>query len=344
MGRSISLFANYHGSENSTSNYCGLMMKLIYQEDPDLLDQLFVLLFEGEAKVPSVGPSFEQQNVKRVKGNSAIHKHSIPDLEIKQSSFQILVETKNFDWYSEEQLVNHTKCFDDSVESKILILLSNFEGEKYRVLDRIEFKNKMREKKISVVEMTFEELLNGFSQVCTTSQLKGYLVEFQDYLDREGLLPTWKYRLDVVNCGITRSEILDDSVYMCPNMGGQYSHARSKFFGTYWEKTVSFIYYIDAIVVVGENYQYTEIKWKNNQTLEDTALINRAKSAIEKYRKNEIHKNGIQVFLLSGKKEVQFEKDTKGGLFGSKKYFMVYDVKDIDDCVIKINGKKWSDF
>lgn len=337
MGRTISLFADYHGGENSVTNYCGLMLKLVYQESPRLLNQLLDLLFEGEAEVPYIGPMFEQQKGKQRKKN-----HSIPDLEIKQTSFQILVETKLTDWFHEDQLENHVEGFIESIDSKIFILLCNFEDKNTNSV-RLEFKNRMKARGISVIEVIFEDFINGLYEVCETPQLREYLIEFEDYMDRQKLLPTWKCRLDVVNCGVTRTEILQDSVYMCPSKGGQYCHQRAKYFGTYWDKVVKNVFHIDAIVVYDINYQTRQIKWKNCQT-EDAELFKRAKDAISKYRKDEIMLNGIQVFLLSDRREVYFKKDSKGGMFGSKKYFMINEAKDVDSCAVLINNKKWSDF
>ena len=335
MGRIISLFADYHGSENSVTNYCGLMLKLVYQENPRLLYQLLDFLFEGEAEVPFVGPIFEQQKAKS---------KSIPDLEIKQESFQILVETKLTDWYHEDQLENHIAGFSDRMDTKILLLLCNFEDKNCNQA-RLNFKEKMKkEKNISVIEVTFEDFLKGLSEVCIKPQLHDYLNEFEDFLDRKSLLPTWKYRLDVVNCGVTKGEIINDLVYMCPSRGGQYRHERARYFGTYWDKNVKYIYHIDAIVVWDVNYHSCELKWKNDISDDDNDLFDRAKSFIEKNRSDEIKQNGIQVFLLSEQREVNFVKDTKGGLFGSKKYFMINEATDIDSCAKLISKKKWTDF
>lgn len=65
---------------------------------------------------------------------------------------------------------------------------------------------------------------------------------------------------------------------------------------------------------------------------------------IRKYRLDEIKQNGLQVFLLSELREVNFKKDTKGGLFGSKKYFMINDATSTDSCAQLIREKKWSNF
>lgn len=335
MGRTISLFADYHGTENSVTNFCGLMLKLVYQESPKLFYQLLDILFEGEAEVPFCGPTFEQQ-----KGKSK----SIPDLEIRQESFQILVETKLTDWFHKDQLENHIAGFSDRVDSKILILLCNFEDKNYNQA-RQDFRDRMKkEKNISAVEVTFEDLLKGLSEVCITPQLHEYLNEFEEFLDRKALLPIWKHRLDVVNCGGTKNEILEDSVYMCPNRGGQYRHERARYFGTYWDKNVAYIYHIDAIVVCDINFQGCELKWKNDINDPEEELFERAKAFIRKYRIGEIKQNGLQVFLLSEQREVNFKKDTKGGLFGSKKYFAISEATDIDSCAKLIKGKKWSDF
>ena len=74
----------------------------------------------------------------------------------------------------------------------------------------------------------------------------------------------------------------------------------------------------------------------------EKVLIQRAKTAIKKYRSQEIARNAIQVFLLSDKRDVSFRKDTRGGLFGSKRYFMINEAIDIDRCVDLVDGKCWS--
>ena len=85
MGRKISLFADYHGKENSATNYCGLMFKLVHQESPRLFNQLLDLCFAGEVSLPVVGPVIEQQNKKN---------NNIPDLEITQAPFQIFLRLR----------------------------------------------------------------------------------------------------------------------------------------------------------------------------------------------------------------------------------------------------------
>lgn len=55
MGKPISLFTDYSQSENRVTNYCGLMMKLIYEESPrrfsELIDNLMPLAKRATAEV-----------------------------------------------------------------------------------------------------------------------------------------------------------------------------------------------------------------------------------------------------------------------------------------------------
>ena len=54
----------------------------------------------------------------------------------------------------------------------------------------------------------------------------------------------------------------------------------------------------------------------------------------------------LQMFLLGEIREnINFEKDSKGGMFGSKIYFKFDDkVKNINDLEVAIKNKKWSEF
>lgn len=334
MGRRISLFADYHGKENSVTNFCGLMLKLVYQESPLLFSQLLDLCFAGEVSLPVVGPVIEQQSAKT---------NSIPDLEITQSPFQLFFETKTSDWYHEDQLDRHIGGFSKGISTKILVLLCNFEDANTND-ERNLFKEKAKQNGVMIVELTFEDFIYGLEGVCHTTMLQEYLAEFKDFLDRNKLLPTWKCRLDVVNCGSTRHEVINDNVFMCPDTGGTYSHRRAQYFGTYWDKTVSQVYMIDAIVSVGLNESSLEVKWKNDLTRTDSELKSRALTAVRKYRTDEIKRNPIQVFLLSNSRKVNFRKDSPGGLYGSKKYFEIKECKNIDDLAATINDSIWSKF
>ena len=123
MGRPISIFTNYHQKENALSNYCGLMMKLLYEDSPRLFQELLATLVRTQTNI-IVGPTFSQQKKETL---------SIPDLAIHQRSFSIFFETKITDWFYNDQINRHIKGFAESSQDKILFLLSNFEQNNLEV-------------------------------------------------------------------------------------------------------------------------------------------------------------------------------------------------------------------
>jgi len=306
----ISLFSDYHTKENSLTNHCGLILKLLYEENPNSFEEAISTLTSADF---IINPTFEQQVRKET---------SIPDLVIEQKSFSIFFETKRTDWFYTDQIKRHLEGFRKKVDYNILFLLSNFEidspEEKYQ--DQIEYAAK--EHGILLVPISFEYFVETLEKVESSIVFKNFLVEFRAYLDRNNYFPSWKYLLEVVNCASTIHEVHDHDVFMCPNSGGVYSHRRAKYFGGYKWKNVKFIHEIKAVVVIEKNFNGESIKW-NNSNYSENELIQEAKQKISfyDYRMKEIRNNGIQVFLLENRFEVNFRKTSKGGLYGNKKYF-----------------------
>lgn len=332
MGREISLFADYHQKENSLTNYCGLLMKMLYEESPRKFEELLAALLKTDTNI-LVGPTFTQQT-KTVK--------SIPDLAITQKSFSVFFETKTTDWFYEEQINRHIAGFNQTADDKILFLLSNFESDNLEEQFQKEIAE-AKKHKIMLQPLSFEDLVGSLEQVCNTEYLKNLLDEFKIYLDRNGRLPKWKYLLDVVNCSGTLEEI-KQGVYMCPDTGGAYSHRRAKFFGAYALKKVADLFEISAIVVVEKDMGEVKIKWKN-EAIKDDILIEQAKEKLQTWqsRIDENKSVALQVFLLSNRAETNFIKETSGGMLQSKKYFwdIGIDCKTSQELADKLRDKKW---
>jgi len=323
----ISLFTEYHQAENTLTNYCGLILKLLYEENPKSFESVITNLINSD-KGFEVLPTFEQQR-KLNKG--------VPDLMIKQPSFSILIETKRFDWFHKGQIDRHIEGFDINTDYKILFLLSKFEEDNYE--DKFAEQIEAAQPDIILQPLSFERLLDVLEKSEHSDNFKRFLSEFKEYLDRKGYLPNWKYLLDVVNCSNTIHEVRDQNVFMCPNTGGVYSHRRAKYFGGYKYKNVEFIHEIKAIVIVEKNMDEATILWKNFD-LKDVDLINEAKEKINiwDYRRDEITKRSLQVFLLQNPHLANFRKSTSGGMYNNKRYFV-----DIAKNPIADNSKELAD-
>jgi hypothetical protein len=97
---------------------------MLYEENPRFLAEAFGALL-GEDIADQVGVTFRQQEKKQ---------GSVPDGLIIQKPITIFLETKNFDWFYDEQLENHMASLEHgSPGLKVLIALGHFEaGDKSR--------------------------------------------------------------------------------------------------------------------------------------------------------------------------------------------------------------------
>ncbi|GAB3026533.1 hypothetical protein [Spirosoma pulveris] len=333
MGRIISVFNDYSQLENRITNYCGLLLKLIYEDSPRRFSDLLDKLTEGEGNL-IIGPVFEQQQKQ---------KRSIPDLIITQKAFTIAVENKLTDWFYDDQLTNHLQGLQSQHGKLILFLLSNFESD-----PREKFQQQITEakkKNILLIPISYEDLLIALERVCVTDYLKGLLDDFREFIDSKGLLPRWKYMLDVVNCAGTMYEI-EAGVYLCPDTGGAYRHKRARFFGPYANKAVREIFEIDAVATVSTGLEEVTFKWINRPDADKTMLESKAREQVARFRSEDNKQTPTQVFLLGPSAKTNFRKDSPKGMLASKLYFwdIATGYTSADELAAYLDGKGWSQF
>jgi len=331
MGQEISLFPRYSQKENRTTNYCLLTLKLIYEDSPAQFSAVLESILGDKA--PSVGVQFEQQ---KSLSNSTI------DGIITQDPFTILIETKNYDWFSTDQIIRHLEGLKKDTDGlKIVIALSNFEKE-----NEFEEVNAAIKKdygnNIVFKALSFEDFLTAILDIKpnVSRPVQNTIDELEAYLDHASLLPRWKYRLDIVNSARSQDTIQEKGAYICPAKGGQYSHKRCKYFGMYANKKVSLIAEIKAVVGIDPTKpNEAEIQW-NNSSEKDDELRKEAKEKVL-----DIDWGPARVFLLGETHETNFKKDSKGGMMGSKKYMDIshLDASDAEDLANKLNNKTWSE-
>ncbi len=331
MASEISLFSGYDQKENRTTNYCLLILKLLYEEHPPYLGEFLSGLL-GEDISDHVGVRFTQQSRRE---------NAVPDGLILQQPLFIFFETKLSDWFHDDQLKRHLGQLDQLPPGmRILFALSNFEATEASRFERIrEICRKDYDDRIRFAAVSFEDFVAAIRRNRISPSLVATVADFEQYLDSEGLLGTWKTRLDAVNCAGTMERVLDLQAYACPTSGGAYSHARSRFFGAYKNKAVSHVAEIEAVVDVASDTE--TILW-NNGAGDERELKERARNALRLWG------DGLmpgRVFLLGGLLETDFRKTTKGGMFGSKRYFDVASLKvaDAGTLAASLRGRPWSD-
>lgn len=334
----VGFFPRYGQNENIVTNYTLLVLKQLYNESPKLFQEFITNLIKDDENYIDVGVSFWQQ-----KGFECDNGKSILDGVIMQDAFTIFIETKLSDWFYSEQLKKHLANLVSFDGKKIFLALSNFDGQRSEVFEQ--FMKDYRDTKDVIISYfdfgNFIDILKNIKTNIKSEQLLTLFDEFEEFLYSQDLLPTWKYRLDVVNCAKTKDFVKSNFVYTCPNAKGAYKHLRSRYFGIYENKKVDTIAEIQGVCVVDENNNI-EVSWWDNDKCNNFELIDKTKNLIHKipeYRP-------AQVFLLDNFRDnINFYKDTRGGMFNSKIYFNIDDkVKDIEDLVKLIQNKSWSNY
>jgi hypothetical protein len=333
MGAPISLFSGYSQGENRTTNYCLLVLKMFYEENPKLLGEVLSELISEQA-ADLVGVRFLQQMKKE---------QSIPDGLIFQRAFTVYIETKHFDWFYDSQIEAHLESLQKENGIRVLLALGTFEGDTVDRFKKIEklCAEKYRNK-IFFSAVSFEELLDALGAVEPSKNLRDTIDDFRAYLDEEGLLPDWRDKLDVVNCATMTHEITGGGVYLCPATGGNYNHQRARYFGMYRQRCVEQIAEIRAVVDLTAPGA-SMVRWNNTAGKELVAdLISLAEQKMKLYRFNLYP---LRCFILGPLYATEFRKDTKHGMRTSKQYF---DVKELnigsaEELALALKGKEWRD-
>lgn len=339
----VGFFPKYEQKENRVTNYTLLLFKQIYNENPTLFQEFIENLLADECKDINVGVEFSQQE-----GFNCEKGKSIIDGVIRQVPFEIFIETKNTDWFYENQLERHINNLMQQQGQKIFLALANFDGLANEQKLFEELKHIYSNEKLIIKNLEFEELKFALDKIAADIKseiLSTMIEEYEQFLSDSDLLPTWKYRLDVVNCAKSKEDVMCRQLYLCPEARGAYKHARAKYFGIYENKNVNCIAEIKAVCTYDYDEQTKQtqiaVSWFDRDNYKEEDILKEAKEKSQ-YCCGEPR----QMFLLTNFKEnINFKKDSAGGMFGSKIYFNFdSNIKNIDDLTTAIRNQNWSKF
>ena len=334
MAHDISLFSGYSQKENRTTNYCLLVLRMLYEENPKLLDEALDVLTDGRT-AGHVGVRFRQQQ--RVGA-------SVPDGVIVQAPFALYVETKNFDWFYDAQLENHLAGLDAEPGLKVLLALSNFETTDGRFARIEALCRDQYEDRIAFAAVTFEDLLAGRRAPrpvqeprrtpCATSGptstaraccLPGSACS--TCATAPATSPTcWSTASTCARprAAPTATHVRASSA--CTRQGGR---PRRRDRGHRGRADRARDGRRPALVATS--------------TTPAADLVQRARDLKAAVRPNADYP--VRVFVLGPLAETRFVKDTSGGMMGSKQYFDVgrLGAEDASDLARKLDGMGWSD-
>ena len=272
---------------------------------------------------------------------------------ISQQAFTVYIETKNYDWFYDEQLERHLVALDaEPLGVKVLLALAKFEGEyKSRFSNIEELCKDKYQQSIFFTATTFEDFLKSLQSLPLSVALTETVNDFQQYLHSANLLPNWRGYMDVCNCAREVDNLIAAETYICPASGGAYSHQRCEYLGMYWEKGVWRMAAIRGVVDVypsdaPDSEWETKVLWNN----EPDSLTNKDLSDLARQKFRAAYRTDTdwdaRVFVLGTLYETAFKKNSPGGMLG-KRYLYIRgnsSSESVAETAERLKGQPWSAF
>jgi len=240
---------------------------------------------------------------------------SVPDGEIRQQSFQVIVETKTHQGFSKQQLQAHLKKFQPHVQKKVLLLLSP------ELVDA-----PVRASGVTVQPTTFAQLVEACNEaVAHDHALQEIVADYEDYCLDSNLISNPGDRLLIVPVRISLADNHKHRLYYCP---ADRTIQRHLILGLYAAKTVGAIGKIENVVVAHRVGTRLKILEKLEPVSKDQQ--SRIMGAMEDAQQHayEIDDNH-RFFLVEEFIATDFKKTTSGGLF-NRRYFSLREELGLD--------------
>ena len=186
----IHYFQRYHAKENVATANTMLLLSRLYSYSSDKFFRFLKSEYFSDSFNPEITFRLQEKSV-----------DSIPDATITQESFKVVVETKMFDWFHDDQLLHHLNSFGDE-KYKVMITLAPElmeEGKKAIFEEKLkEYNEKKQYHPIIHINTTFEAMANAISDVLDDRdyEMQDVLADYLNYCYTDGLIPVsdaWKY-------------------------------------------------------------------------------------------------------------------------------------------------------
>lgn len=267
----VHYFQRYSQKENVVTNNTLLLFSRLYAFSPIRFESFLKEILE-DAPI-EVGVSFEQQ----IKNKS-----SVPDASFSQTSFEVIIETKLYQNYSETQLHNHLYTFENEKNNVLLHLSPSLPPSSFitKVKDDVNEFEKSNSIKMKFICTTFEKIVSTFESVISEYdfEMKEIIDDYKEFCTHSKLLPRDNYLMRALTCGWTLDENFEYNLYYDPIARG---YQNLKFIGIYSDKTIKGIGEIENIISASVENGEFRILEKMNKVTEDqkTRIIGVIKKA-----------------------------------------------------------------
>ena len=292
------IFQRYTSKENTVTDNTMRLFKLL-----DERNYLNKLLYQLQIS----NDNLDKQIYLQVKETD-----SVPDAELIQPGYKIIIEFKLNDNFYEEQLINHLNGFNNyKGERKILLTIGS--GKlKSEIKNKVEIICNQRE--VKLIDTTYDEIIKALYLTVEGKELEDIAHDYESYCIDNDLLYFNDNTLIVFPVNNRYDICKKYSLYYCPE---ERKHKKFGYIGLYKDKSVNNIgkFQKSPITVNIEDGIIKTISTDNEES------IKRIKSAFNELKDIDSYlKGNVNFYLLDDMCETKFEKRSSGGLLGSKKF------------------------
>ena len=340
----IHYFQRYHSKENVDTSNTMLMLSRLYNYNADKFFSMLNSLILGEDESPEI--TFDLQ----VAGDE-----SVPDAVISQKSFKIVVETKLYNQFDKQQLVNHLEQFG-AEDIKVLLTIDprpmkpqlfdemNAELKKYNSenLDRLIHP-------IKHVNLTFEQLVEAMEDIIDDrdTEIISVLDDFKKYCFDEKLIPDGHKWMRAIVAGTTFQDNMDLSLFYDQESRKFSEHG---YIGLYKDKSIRAIGRLKKTIIAVEVEGKMTCRAESGEapTPDEICRINEAIRRAEDYGYN-LRTISHRYFMVEKFYPIDFRKSSKNPIQKSK-FFNLADMfgyktmPDTEKIAADLNGRTWEEF
>ncbi len=340
----VHYFQRYSQKENVDTSNTMLLLSRFYEYSSDKFLMLLNNLILKEDDTPEL--SIELQQSKN--GNE-----SIPDAIISQKSFKIVVETKLYNQFDENQLIKHLKQFNN--EDIKVILTIDPRNMKLDLLEKFNNyilkynENNYGKKPIKHVNITFKQLIEAISEIIEENDyaMKNILEDYKSYCLDENLIPDSYKWMRAITAGTTLKDNIELNLYYDDANRGYSEHC---YIGLYNQKSIRAIGKLTKIMQASCMDGIFNCKTITGDiaTKEDIFRIKEAMKRSERYGYN-IGDRLHNYFIVERFVEMDFRKKSKNPIQKSK-FFNLSEMLNTDvlpsveDIAEKLNNRSWEEF
>ena len=318
----IHYFQRYHTKENVATANTMLLLSRLYSHSTDKFFKFLKSQYFSDSFSPEISFRLQESSV-----------NSVPDATISQPSFKIVVETKMYDWFHNDQLLNHLNSFGDE-KCKVLLTIAPepMSKEKLDVFtEKLKEYNKKQLYPVAHVNTTFEALANAVREVLDDRdyELQDILEDYYTYCNTDGLIPvndSWKF-MKMQLAGKTFQFNMSQNLYYDNAERGFRAH---DYLGLYTQKSVRAIGKVTArITAVNEDgiLKY-EPEFGNLTEMRKTAIEN-AISDAESYG-YDLKSVKHRYFFVEKFYETDFKKISPNAPWGSRVFDLTQVLESTD--------------